>query len=399
MSKAKIRAELEEAFMSSKIPFALDESTYQRFSERNVVFSRVGWDTSFHAYRRRISEREAEKVGRKGYSRIGYAASSASWMVHDHLVREFSQKENVNLQPVSPTQIGSELPKYKSDNLNLNTERVKRLGQVFGACDVGIAEIDSARRFVYTHNRSGKRINLSDKVRSAIVMLIQMDYHALLTSPRLPASIAVGNAYSRAAFAASCMADMIENLGYQAIPAVNSMGLSVPLAVLAGLGEFGRNGLLIHPRFGQRVRIAKVFTDLPLIHDTPVSFGVVDFCRLCKKCAKSCPSQSIPHGEPTWESPWGTPSNNNGVYKWYVNVDKCYEFWVRNSNDCSNCIRSCPFTKPLGRVHDVTRFFIRNLRFLNRFWVKLDDIMGYGKCKDSEMFWKSETYLDDKMTR
>ena len=399
MSEAERRAELEEAFLNGMIPFALDKSTYQRFSERNAVFSRVGWDTSFRAYRRRISEREAEKVGQKGYSRIGYAASSASWMVHDYLVREFSQKENVNLQPASPTQISSALPKYKSDDPNLNTNRVKRLGQVFGTCDVGIAEIDSARRFIYTRNRSGTQINLSDKIRSAIVMLIQMDYRALSTSPRLPASIAVGNAYSRAAFAASCMAEMIENLGYQAIPAVNSMGLSVPLAVLAGLGEFGRNGLLIHPKFGQRVRIAKVFTDLPLIPDAPVNFGAVNFCRLCKKCAKSCPSQSISYGEPTWASPWGTPSNNNGVYKWYVNVDKCYEFWVRNSNECSNCIRACPFTKPLGRVHDVARFFIRNLRFLNRFWIRLDDIMGYGKYKEPEEFWKSETYLDGKMTR
>lgn len=398
MSENERRAQLKRDFLEGRIPFALDESTYHRFSERNVIFSRVGWDTSFRAFGRRISEREAEMVGREGYSRIGYAASPASWMVHDHLVREFSQKE-ISLQRASPTQISSALPKYESNDLNLNTDRAKRLGQIFGACDIGVANIDPKRHFVYSHDRSGEQINLSEEIKHVIVMLVQMDYFALMTSPRLPASITVGNAYSRAAFAAGCMAETIGNLGYQAIPSVNSTGPSVPLAVLAGLGEFGRNGLLIHPKFGQSVRIAKVFTDLPLVPDSPINFGAADFCRVCKKCAKFCPSRSISDDEPTWESSWRTPSNNNGVYKWYVNADTCYDFWVRNSTDCSNCIRVCPFTKPPGIIHDVARFFIRNLRFLDRFWVKLDDIIGYGKAMEPDKFWKSKTYLNEKMVR
>jgi epoxyqueuosine reductase len=155
--------------------------------------------------------------------------------------------------------------------------------------------------------------------------------------------------------------------------------------------------LLIHPKFGQSVRIAKVFTDLPLIPNSTINFGAANFCRSCKKCAELCPSRSISSGEPTWESPWGTPSNNDGVYKWYVNAETCYEFWVRNSTDCSNCIRACPFTKPPGLVHDITRFFIRNFRFLNRLWIRLDDIMGYGKGEEPDNFWESKTYLNKKM--
>ena len=42
----------------------------------------------------------------------------------------------------------------------------------------------------------------------------------------------------------------------------------------AGLGEYGRLGLLITPEFGPRVRIGKIFTDLPLSHDEPRSFVV-----------------------------------------------------------------------------------------------------------------------------
>ena len=391
------REQLKREFLKGRTPFALDESTYVRFSERDDVFSRVVWDTSFRAFKMRISEREAKMVGRKGYSRIGYAALSASWMLHDRLVEEFSKEGKIDLRTAVPTQINSTLPRYESDDPNLMTNRMKRLAQIFGACDVGVAKIDSKRHFVYSHDRSEKRIDLPKEMKYVIVMLIHMDYFALMTSPKLPASITTGNAYSRAAFAADCVAETIRNLGYQAFPSVNSIGLSVPLAVKAGLGEFGRNGLLIHPRFGQSVRIAKVFTDLPLVPDSPINFGAANFCRSCKKCAELCPSRSISGGEPTWESPWETPSNNHGVYKWYVNADTCYEFWVRNSTDCSNCIRACPFTKPPGLIHNIARFCIRNLRFLNRFWVKLNDIMGYGKSEEPYKFWESKAYLDGKM--
>ena len=398
MSGDKKRDRLRRDFLLGKTPFALDESTYHRFSERNTIFSRVGWDTSYRAFRKGISDRESELVGKKGYSRFGFAASPASWMVHDYLAREFSQ-EDENLQSTDFTQVSSKLPRYESGDLKLNSDRVKRLAQIFGACDAGITNIGPKQQFIYTHTRKGEQINLPVGVKHVIVLLIQMDYSALMTSPKLPASITVGNAYSRAAFAVNCLADVIRNLGYQAIPSVNSTGLSVPLAVLAGLGEFGRNGLLIHPKFGQSIRIAKVFTDFPLNADSPINFGAFDFCRACKKCAKFCPSQSISEGEPTWESPWNTPSNNNGVYKWYVNADTCYEFWARNATDCSNCVRVCPFTKPPGIVHDFVRFFIRNLRFLNRFWIKLDDFLGYGKSKDPDEFWESETYLNQEMKR
>lgn len=391
------RDHLEREFLKGKIPFALDESTYARFSERDTVFSRVLWDASLRAFRKRISEKEAKMVGQEGYSRIGYAASSASWMVHDRLAEKFSQRERKNLLTSSPTQISSTLPKYGTSDPNLTTNRIKRLAQIFGACDVGVASIDSKKHFVYSHDKSGKRITLPKAVNYAIVMLIQMDYSALMTSPKLPASITTGNAYSRAAFAADCMAETIRNLGHQAIPSVNSIGLSVPLAVQAGLGEFGRNGLLIHPRFGQSIRIAKVFTDLPLVPDSAINFGASDFCRTCKICAELCPSRSISRGEPTWESPWKTSSNSDGVYKWYVNADTCYEFWVRNSTDCSNCIRACPFTKPPGLMRNITRFCIKNLRFLNRFWVKLNDILGYGKSEESRKFWESKVYLDRRM--
>jgi len=59
----------------------------------------------------------------------------------------------------------------------------------------------------------------------------------------------------------------------------------------------GRNGLLITPQYGPRVRISKVLTDLPLVPDEPIEFGVTEYCEKCKRCAKYCPGQAILRGK------------------------------------------------------------------------------------------------------
>ena len=100
----------------------------------------------------------------------------------------------------------------------------------------------------------------------------------------------------------------------------------------------------------------------------------------CMKCASHCPSRAISADrEPSWEPKWGSPSNNPGAYKWYVNADECYSFWTVNTVDCSNCIRVCPYTKPAGALHGVPKFFIRRFPFLNRLWIWADTLSGYDR--------------------
>ncbi len=52
--------------------------------------------------------------------------------------------------------------------------------------------------------------------------------------------------------------------------------------IAASLGEFGRMGLLITEKYGPRVRLCKVFTDLPLAIDRYRPFGVTEFCKTCE---------------------------------------------------------------------------------------------------------------------
>ena len=115
-------------------------------------------------------------------------------------------------------------------------------------------------------------------------------------------------------------------------------------AIKTGLGQMGRHGLLITREYGSCVRLCKVFTDLPLAVDQPVEDGLLDFCKGCTRCASACPGEAISFDEkPSYRVV--CTSNNPGVKRWAVNVDKCYNFWMENGSGCSKCIAACPYTQ------------------------------------------------------
>jgi epoxyqueuosine reductase QueG len=124
---------------------------------------------------------------------------------------------------------------------------------------------------------------------------------------------------------------------------------------------------------------------MPLLSDRPIDFGVWDFCLKCEKCADKCPSKSIAYGEPT-EKP-NNISNREGLLRWPINAETCLAFWAKNGTDCANCIRSCPFNKPSGRLHDMVRWGISNAPWLNTMFLWGDEIFGYGKKGNPDRFW------------
>jgi len=384
-------------------PYRVDENRYRRFDEKYIGFARVLWDETYKGYGKPINQGAPARVRRNvpGCSRVDYALQTASWTLYDTYPGAFSRERIGDMQgsegPVQRTEdpLTEALGPHPVEDPASMASQVKRAAQVFGACAAGVTRVNPD--WLYAKRLSGEPGDLPEGVDTAVVMLIEMDDFGLAASPAVAGAVATGNGYSRMAFATACLAEFIRNLGFRAIASGNDTAISVPLAVDAGLGEFGRNGLLIHPVFGQRVRICKVFTDLPLATDRPIEFGAKRFCMTCMRCAKHCPSKSISFDrEPTWESPHDTPSNNPGVLKWYVNVDSCYAFWTANTADCSNCVRVCPYTKNPGWIHAVPRFFIHRLPWFNRFWLLADTLLGYGKQTDPEAFWTQDRYLGKK---
>jgi reductive dehalogenase len=258
---------------------------------------------------------------------------------------------------------------------------VKRAARVFGAALAGITRVSPL--WVYASDGNEEPIELPDGLDVAIVMAVEMDYEMLRTSPSAQAAAATRLGYSRMAFVAASMARYLNDLGWRALPCGNDTALSIPLAIDAGLGEPGRNGMLVTAPFGPRVRLCKVFTDAPLAADAPIAFGVREFCERCVKCARSCPAGAIPRGGMTEAGP--TPSNCPGILKWYVNADKCLAFWRRNGTSCATCIRSCPFNKPRGRLHDLARWLVKSRsQICGRALLRLDDLCRYGTRREPE---------------
>lgn len=55
----------------------------------------------------------------------------------------------------------------------------------------------------------------------------------------------------------------------------------------------------------------------------------------------------------------------HGIYKWYIDPEKCLDFWARNNGSCDNRIRVCSFNKLPGRLHDLVRYLVRNAPWLD----------------------------------
>ncbi|MFB6214712.1 MAG: hypothetical protein ABEI54_02480, partial [Candidatus Bipolaricaulia bacterium] len=265
------------------------------------------------------------------------ARAIGGWAVYDHFSRAFDPEpqdtgKNVMDKPVlSPP----------TDDPKVLAREVKRAGQFYGAGAVGITEVD--RRWIYTKNRSGEPVEMDADYSHAIVALIPVDPEPTKTSPGFPAARESAISYSRMAFLISCLAEFIRRLGYKAWPAGNDTGISIPLAMDAGLGRLGRNGLLINPELGSCLKICKVFTDMNLAEDQPLDTPLLENCRTCRICSEACEIEAISKSkEPTYET--SCPANNPGILRWPVDGYKCYQFWIDNGSDCSTCIAVCPLT-------------------------------------------------------
>jgi epoxyqueuosine reductase len=365
----------------------------ERFDQKNEMFCRPLWDPDMLELGKKFYMTEVPPKDKPGYRLNDQALVNAAW----HLENTFGQGVAGGKMGMYAWDWGRifEYPRVPPD-LKIDTDdpvgvtsSLKRAASFFGAALVGVCKLD--RRWIYSsafplRDQTSSPNELPEEYQYAVALAIEMDYSAIHCSPTSPSSAATGLGYSKMAFVAGLLAHYIRGLGYQAIACGNDTACSIPIAIDAGLGELARNGLLITPAFGPRVRLAKVFTNLPLIPDKPIAFGVWDFCMICEKCARKCPSKSIMFGKPT-EKP-NNISNRQGLLRWPVNAETCLAFWAANGTDCSNCIRTCPFNKPAGLLHDSVRWGIKNLPVLNPLFLWGDDLLGYGKRGDANQFWR-----------
>jgi len=381
--------DLQKDHHKSKLPFPIPAD---RFDQKNEMFKRSIWDEKMRPYARGFYE-EVVFLQKVGYRKLDYAFRNAAW----NLEWGFgfgNARSNSGLYEWEgvPTKIKRfvEAGDQVKGSPEEMSHMIKKAAQFLGADLVGICKVHP--NWIYSHEfnlLTGERppIHIPGDLHNAIVIAISMDYEAIRSSPTGIAGAATGLGYSKMALIANLVATFIRGLGYRALPSGNDTALSIPLAMAAGLGEGSRMGLLITEKFGPRVRLCKVFTDLPLQYDPYHAFGAIGFCKTCKKCAAHCPSQAIPHDDMTMEG--HNISNQSGILKWYVNAEKCFAFWGKNRMDCVNCIRVCPFNKTPGRIHDAIRAVIRKTTLFNRLFTRIDSHLGYDKIRPAKEFWNS----------
>ena len=368
---------------------------FQRFNQKHDMFNRAIWDESVRSERSRkffesyfTDLAQFRKV--EGFQHRDYALRNAAWYIADFtadLLEESGDRKEGFLDTYTMFREGAarKIDGSPADN----SAELKRAGKFLGADTIGICDFDE--RWVYTHNYS--RQNLRDKamdlpmdMKSVVVIANEMHHQTIETVPSALSGAATGQGYSRDIIAVLSITQYIRNLGYRAVASLNDTAISIPLAIQAGLGQYGRHGLLITPEFGPRVRIAKIFTDLPLIPDAPIDFGVTETCNMCRRCSDACPVKAIPFDAPSHAIHDGI-SHVKGVRKWTIDARRCFQFWVNQGTDCSICIRVCPYNKDFSkRFNRLLRWMLGNR--LRRLALWLDVKLKYGGRKTAGWWWR-----------
>ena len=371
---------------------------YKRFDQRKTAFGRAlqekGNIVEFASDNYR-SERIQENI--PGWRLLEYAFSGAAGMYEYPMDTSDPQGNGYySWKPLGLVKKPEGVPKWEGSPEEA-AKVISKVARYFGAVGVGYTGLD--KRWFYTHSRYGKKVIFEDRdegyvtetqavfperQKYAIVLTIPMEYEEFMHAPT-QLEVTTGMGYSRMHLLAGQLAEFIRGLGWHATPIGNDTTISVPMAIQAGLGHAGRHGRLITWERGPLVRILKVFTDLPLPQSPMAHPGIIGFCEECKKCALHCPSGALPEGARSYEAV--CDSNNPGVLKWYGDEDACLEYWNQVGSGCSICFRVCAFTKKEGLIHDVVKWFIRNIPVLNPLWIWADDLAGYGKMSDPDKYW------------
>ncbi len=146
------------------------------------------------------------------------------------------------------------------------------------------------------------------------------------------------------------IAHWIERSGWRAYPVPASYGVYQTrraglvshklVAKLAGLGWIGKNGLLLTPEDGPRVRLATILTNAPLETGKPMASK----CRSCQICTRACPAGAIQ----------GREFSTGESVHFLIDPNKCYYFMEKRKKDwgieiercvCGLCMAVCPYGK------------------------------------------------------
>lgn len=348
-----------------------DYSFSNKIDERDIMFSRRKLTKNTDRYQQYYQANPDKKAiddqiralpglldeNATYYNRLLFASAEASFKTvaaFHPVLNDKTSKEKLDIDP-------SELSSY-----------IKAWAKKLGALDCGITELKD----YHIYSKLGRDDNYGDETnlthKYAIAFTVEMDSDMIAAAPEGPTVMESAFQYLNAGNIAVQLSYFIKELGNDSLAHIDGKyKLVCPLVAKdAGLGEIGRMGLLMTPKYGPRVRIGVVTTDIPLVIDKPTfEPSILDFCTICKKCADACPAKAI-------------SSVDRELIKkdlrWQINQEKCFKYWATCGTDCGRCLAVCPYSHPNNLLHNLVRKGLKNSYIFRRFALKMDDYL-YGR--------------------
>jgi ferredoxin len=222
--------------------------------------------------------------------------------------------------------------KPEGDDAGKLTTLIKAKGLALGAADIGFAELTPIM------------VNIGSEfdLKYIVSIVVTEDYSKILEGA-LAVEREVYDIYVECARIATELAEYIRDLGFPAIADHNDTGdvQAIPALYASGMGELGRHGSLIHPKFGASYRPGFVITDAPVIPGMPDVFGVQKTCETCRLCEQNCPPAAIPQPDDFIVT--------EGVKRWQVDTATCFEASRFRVEYCHICVDVCPYQHKIGR--------------------------------------------------
>ena len=198
--------------------------------------------------------------------------------------------------------------RVKHQDPKVLTKHIKRVAHYMGADIVGIAathasllysdgaEVDNLGSVpgLAQKNEAEQGVPVPERYPYAIVVTVAWDYDKIQAHRHHIGDHAYHFSQAKLGAIYENLVRYIKEMGYSA---VRNLAQPMPTALSAGLGEMGRNGILITEKYGARIHLSSpILTDMPLVADKPIDIGVSDFCQRCRKCATTCPDEQHHHG-------------------------------------------------------------------------------------------------------
>lgn len=187
--------------------------------------------------------------------------------------------------------------------------------------------------------------------KNAIVFAMEMKKSEIEVAPSKRTIKEVFRTYYELGKSVNLISDFLRSKGYNAQP-VSAIGSNINLSVMArdaGLGGFGKHGLLITKEFGPSIRLAAILTD---IEDLPFNIDyneewIRNFCNSCNACVRSCPANAIYEKSLVFED--GSEQ--------HIDYKKCAVPFSKQYG-CTVCIKKCTFFK--SNYENIEKAYIKN---------------------------------------